>query len=230
MLTLYHHSFCPNSRAVRLALGEYGLFAKLVEIETWRRDADFLALNPANTTPVLMLGGATPIVGVRPVLDYLDEVHGEGLGENRLMPSHPETRAEVRRLVDWFTDGFGADVTEYLVGEKLMKRYRPSEMGGGPPDTQKLKAGSQNLHTHLKYIAFLAMRRNWLAGDRLSHADLVAAAHLSTVDYLGDVPWDSVATAKDWYARIKSRPCFRPVLSDRAKGLMPAPVYADLDF
>ena len=49
-------------------------------------------------------------------------------------------------------------------------------------------------------------RRDWLAGDNLTYADLAAAAHLSAVDYLGDVPWNEDETAKNWYARIKSRP------------------------
>jgi len=46
----------------------------------------------------------------------------------------------------------------------------------------------------------------WLAGDHLSLADLAAAAHLSSLDYLGDVPWADFAAAKSWYQRIKSRP------------------------
>ena len=70
----------------------------------------------------------------------------------------------------------------------------------------------------------------WLAGDRLTLADLTAAAHLSCVDYLGDVPWDQYEEAKTWYARIKSRPSFRPLLADYIPGLAPAPIYADLDF
>ena len=41
-----------------------------------------------------------------------------------------------------------------------------------------------------------------------------AAAHLSAVDYLGDVPWNDHAEAKDWYARVKSRPSFRQLLED----------------
>ena len=45
-----------------------------------------------------------------------------------------------------------------------------------------------------------------------------AAAHLSAVDYLGDVPWDEDETAKNWYARIKSRPSFRTLLDRNAAG------------
>ena len=69
-----------------------------------------------------------------------------------------------------------------------------------------------------------------LAGDRLTYADLSAAAHLSTVDYLGDVPWDEDETAKTWYARIKSRPAFRTLLGETLAGLAPSPSYANLDF
>ena len=50
------------------------------------------------------------------------------------------------------------------------------------------------------------------------------------LDYLGDVPWDEDETAKDWYARVKSRPAFRALLSDRVPGITPANHYANLDF
>ena len=72
--------------------------------------------------------------------------------------------------------------------------------------------------------------RNWLAGDRLSYADLAAAAHLSVADYLGDVPWSGDEAAKNWYARVKSRPSFRPLLAETLTGVPPAANYADLDF
>src|SRR5207244_1817681 len=35
MVTLFHHPFCPHSRFVRLALGEYGLEARLIEERAW---------------------------------------------------------------------------------------------------------------------------------------------------------------------------------------------------
>jgi len=93
-----------------------------------------------------------------------------------------------------------------------------------------VRAARANIRTHLRYIGYLAGRRNWLAGERLSYADLAAAAQLSSVDFLGDVPWEENEGAKLWYARIKSRPSFRPLLADRLPGLAPGPAYADLDF
>ena len=56
--------------------------------------------------------------------------------------------------------------------------------------------------------------RDSLAGEQLTYADLAAAAHLSAADYLGDVPWHEDESAKNWYARMKSRPSFRPVLTE----------------
>jgi glutathione S-transferase len=82
----------------------------------------------------------------------------------------------------------------------------------------------------MQYIGHLAARRHWLAGERLTYADLAAAAHLSVADYLGDAPWDEDARARDWYARVKSRPAFRALLADRIAGVVPPDSYADLDF
>ena len=86
------------------------------------------------------------------------------------------------------------------------------------------------LRHHLDYIAHLADHRAWLAGGELSLADLAAAAHLSAVDYFGDVPWSDYPAAKSWYQRMKSRPSFRPLLTDTLRGMAPGAHYADLDF
>jgi glutathione S-transferase len=82
----------------------------------------------------------------------------------------------------------------------------------------------------LSYIGYLADRRAWLAGDQFSLADIAAAAQISCIDYLGDVPWEDYQEAKQWYARIKSRPSFRPILEDYVPGMRPPAHYTDLDF
>ena len=58
MLTLFHHPLCPFSRFARLAITESGLTADLVEERPWDRRIEFLTLNPAGTTPVLVEDGA----------------------------------------------------------------------------------------------------------------------------------------------------------------------------
>ena len=103
-------------------------------------------------------------------------------------------------------------------------------MNGGAPDMDALRVARANIRPHLRYIGWLTGQRKWLAGERLSYADFAAAAHISCADYFGDVPWDEDENAKHWYQRIKSRPAFRPLLADRAPGMMPGPFYCELDF
>jgi glutathione S-transferase len=230
MLILFHHGFCPHSRFVRLAMGEYGLAVRLVEERTWERRADFLAMNPAGSTPVLVEEGHPPIPGAAIVAEYLDEELGAELGERRLLPRDSGTRVEVRRLMSWFNDKFFAEVSGPLTNERFYRRHMPLDAGGGSPDTEVIRAARANIRYHLAYIGWLVRKRDWLAGDRLSYADLAAAAHLSAADYLGDVPWAEDDMAKSWYARVKSRPSFRPLLNETLGGIPPSKTYADLDF
>jgi glutathione S-transferase len=230
MSTLLHHPFCPHSRFVRIALGEYGLTARLVEERAWERREDFLRLNPDGTTPVLVEDGHPPVPGASIIAEYLDEIYGPTLAERRLLPVETYARVEVRRLAGWFNDRFFAEVSGPLVTERVYKGIMPPEQGGGSPDSNAIRAARHNIGYHLAYMEWLLRKRDWLAGDQLSYADLAAAAHLSVADYLGEVAWNEDEAAKNWYARIKSRPSFRPILGDLHPGVPPASSYADLDF
>ena len=93
-----------------------------------------------------------------------------------------------------------------------------------------IRFANQNIKHHLQYIAYLTDRRNWLAGNDFSYADIAAASHISCVDYFGDVPWEKYPEARNWYARVKSRPSMQPILKDKVAGLQPAKHYSDPDF
>lgn len=230
MPELIHQTLCPLSRFARIALAEHGIAVDLVEERPWERREAFLALNPAGTVPVLIEDGVPPVPGAALIAEYLDETRGGLLGEHRLLPPTSLPRIEVRRLMAWFLDKFHDEVARPLVHERIDKQTIPAAQGGGAPDMAAIRAAKANIRYHLHYIGWLLRGRNWLAGERLSFADLAAAAQLSSVDYLGDVPWGEDEAAKQWYARIKSRPSFRTILADSILGAHPAPTYADLDF
>ena len=222
MRTLYHLWLSPFCRKVRLALSEKRIEFTLRTESVWERREAFLKLNPAGEVPVLVESDGTALSGSDVICEFLDEIHTDP----PLLGRQPMQRAEVRRLVYWFDRKFHTEVTENLVGEKMMKRF----LGLGEPDSRAVRAGHANIHYHLDYIAWLVERRNWLAGDSISLADLAAAAHLSCVDYLGDVPWEENHGARDWYARVKSRPSFRSLLEDLIPGAPPSKHYRNLDF
>lgn len=222
MRTLFHLWLHPFSHKIRILLSEKGLdFTPVVE-KIWERRTDFLALNPAGDVPVLVEEDGTTISGSRAIEEYLEEAYPE----TPLLGADPIRRAETRRLISWFDTKFAREVTDNLVGEKMMKRL----LRLGEPNGPAVRAGHANIHYHLDYIGFLCEKRNWLAGDDFSLADITAAGHLSTVDYLGDVPWEQHPGAREWYARIKSRPSFREILEERLPGQPPARHYGNVDF
>lgn len=230
MLTLFHHPMYAACRFVRLAFGEYGEELVLIEEKPWLRRKEFLALNPAATLPVLLAEGDQPIVGAPVIAEYLDETRGVLKRERRLFAEDPIDRAEIRRLVDWFLSKTESEVTRHLVRERVLKPVMAETQGGGSPDAGAIRAARANIRQHMKYVNWLAGTRNWLAGGRITYADLAAAAALSVLDYLGEIDWTEHPAARDWYSRVKSRPSFRPLLGDRVRGLTPVSHYADLDF
>lgn len=222
MRRLYHLPFDPNSRKVRLVLGEKKLVFQCALEPVWERRETFLRLNPAGDVPVLVEPEGRPLWDERTICEYLEEVYPEC----NLLGTTPEERAEVRRLCAWFDRKFDSEVTRNIVGEKIRKRF----YGHATPNSSAIRAGKQNIKYHLDYIAFLTEQRSWLAGRDLTLADISAAAHISIVDYLGDVPWNDHPGAHDWYGRFKSRPSMRDLLGDQIAGIKPAAHYSDLDF
>jgi glutathione S-transferase len=228
MPKLYHSPLDPPSRRIRLALGEYSQDIELIEERPGQPSDALQELNPAAATPVLIEDDRSVVVGIEALSEYLEETRSTP--KLTLLGRTPAERAETRRLVGWFDRKFHTEVSEPLLTEKLYRRFWPRELGGGPPDMGRVRAAQGRIRFHLDYIGALADERNWLAGANLSLADLAAAAHLSCLDFLAEVPWSDASPAKTWYQRIKSRPSFRPLLTDYVRGITPPPNYADLDF
>ncbi len=228
MARLFHFPLDPYCRRIRLALGEYDAQIELFEERPWEARESFIAMNPAGLVPVLVDDDKTVAAGIEAVSEYIEETRTTAA--DSLLGSSPGERAETRRLVAWFDYKFHLEVGSPVLAEKIVRRFLPRDAGGGPPDMNRVRAGLSRIRMHLDHIGGLAESRKWLAGDRFSMADLAAAAHISAMDYLGDVPWSESAAAKAWYQRIKSRPCFRPLLADHIRGMPPPRTYADLDF
>jgi glutathione S-transferase len=222
MRTLYHTILSPFCRKIRLILKEKKLDFDLEIKKTWERRPQFLTLNPSGEVPVLVEINGTVIAHHQAICEYLEEAYPE----STLLGDSLANRAEVRRLVGWFDELLYQEVSGPLIFEKVEKRL----LGLGGPDSTVLRRAYHLIHRHLDYIGVLADHRNWLGGHSFSLADIAAAAHFSSLDYLGDVPWDKHEKAKDWYARVKSRPIFRTLLEDYMPGISPATTYKNLDF
>jgi glutathione S-transferase len=223
MRQLHHFPLSPFCRRVRLILGEKRLTFDAVLEKPWEPNDALFPLDPAKQLPVLIEVGGAKLSDAQAISEYVEELHPDP----PLLPKRPLERAEVRRLCAWFDRFFFGEVTAVVIREKLMKRYRP---GATPePDLPALRRAIEATRRHLAFMEKLIDERDCLAGA-LSLADFTAAAQVSCVDYFGDIPWASFPKARDWYARIKSRPSFRPLLADTVPGIAPPPHYANLDF
>ena len=225
MPRLLHHRLDPASRLARLMFAEYGVGVDLEDVKPGARDPHLLELNPAGTVPILVEDGQPNAVGVLALVHAIEDRYSPAAVAG-LFPADPRHRTEMWRLCEWVLIKLNDEVTRYVVEEKILKRDRP----GATPDPSVLRVAKANLVEHMLYFNWLFATRQWLAGEAMTLADFALAAHLSSLDYLGDVDWETAVEVRNWYARIKSRPAFRTLLNDRIGGMPPHAGYADLDF
>ena len=215
MRRLFHLLMSPSCRLVRLMLSE-----KHVAFDLAAPD-DALAHVPAFAD----LDG-TVVTGLWAVIDHIESTYPEPA----LIPGDATARAEVLRLFDWTMGNFHEEATKRIVFEKASQSYTGA-VSRRAPNMETIRAGRDvAAHDPGTRSGTIADTNGFLAGRDLTLADLALAAHLSALDYYGEIPWADHPPLTDWYTRIKSRPSFRPLLSDRIPGQPPVAHYAELDF
>ncbi len=169
--------------------------------------------------------GEPPIVGTLAVIHAIEERYAPSSVAG-LIPAQPALRHEMWRLLDWVLVKLNDEVTRYILEEKIVKR----DQRGMTPSPACCASPRRTSSSTCTISTGCSRRAQWIAGESMTLADFALAAHLSSLDYMGDVLWESSVETRDWYARIKSRPAFRTLLNDRVAGLPAASGYADLDF
>ena len=214
MRKLIHLTLSPASRLARLLVAEKRLACDPV-----------LAEDAMAHLPVFIELDGTTATGLWAIVDLLEG----GYPDNPLMPEDPAARGEALRWLDWAGGPFHDQVTRRILFEKGAQRYT-----GAPqrvaPDMNVIRQGREALKAVLKTLGAAADANGNLSGRDCNIADLAVAAHLSCLDYFGEIPWTDYPQAAEWYLRIKSRPSFRTLLADRVPGQPPVPHYAELDF
>lgn len=218
---LYGMSFCPFWRKIKFGLLEKGIETVDQLEKAWDPSVDLVRLNPTGELPVFQ-DDTVVCCNDYVACEYIESTYPQP----HLMGVNPVQGVEIRRIMSWFDRIFYQDVYMTLFYERALKRH--IEKKG--PETSALKAGRSFLHGHMVMLNHLADMRTYLDGVGFSWADITAAAHLSCIDYLGDIHWESFPALKEWYMKIKSRPCFRLFLNHSFPGLPPSLWYRPLDF
>jgi glutathione S-transferase len=212
MRRLTHLVFQPASRLVRLMAGEKRLVIDPHQAE-----------DPHAHMPLFVDLDGARCEGLWAIVDHLEGAYPE-------IPLVPEQgRAETLRWLDWTITVFGDHVTRKVVYEKANPRFT-----GAPtrstPDMNVIRGGREALRELLPMLGKTVDQHGNLVSRACTLADLALAAHLSALDYFGEVPWDLNTAMREWYMRMKSRPSFRSLLADRVPGQPPMAHYAELDF
>ena len=223
MWQLFQFPLCPFSRKVRLLLGEKGVGYELVRESPWARRDEFIDINPAGQTPVMVEPQKSIVlIDSMAICEYFEET----VDKAAMINGTAANRAETRRLVAWFDTQFYRDITAPLLLERMEKRI----VRRAAPDAKALREAMKAAVGHLDYTDFLLDHRTWLGGATMGLADLAAAAQISVADYLGGIDWKGHEQTARWYRGFKSRPSFRPLLSERMEAIAPPPHYDDVDF
>ena len=223
MTTLYHYPLCPFSRKVRLLLRERSIDPDLITETFWGKRKEFLKMNQSGDVPVLIIK-KRKICGHYAITEFLEEELG------RILPEDIDEKNECRRIIDWFDSKFHNEVLNIILHEKVERQFLSVDQGGGLPRLNRIKIGIHNLNFHLKYLEKILSNRFCLVSDKPNTADFTAVAHISCLDYLGDIPWKRYPRVKEWYGKIKSRPSFRSLLTDQIMSIPPRGKYVSLDF
>jgi len=214
----------------RVALAEKKLKVRETIVDPWNPAPEFLELTAEGAPPVLVdltQHGTLTISSSRAIIEYAND----GSKRHPLLSEDPFERAEARRLCAWFETRFSAEVDAYILAEKVERAVlSQSQYDVGPADPEVLREGRAYLAEHLTYLTTLLEKRDWLAGRRYSLGDIAAAAHISCLDFLGEISWRDWPVLTAWYQRVKSRPSMRPLLGDRLPGFRAPRHYTDLDF
>ncbi len=214
MRRLVHLMLSPSCRLARLIVGEKRVACDSMQAEDAR-----------NPMPVFTDLDGTRCEGVWAILDHL-ETH---FPEHPLAPEDANERRASLRWTDWAMGPLHEQVTQRIVYEKAGQRYTGAP-GRRAPDMNVIRAGREELKLALSHISKACEQNGNLAGRTSSLGDLAVAAHFSLLDYFGEVTWSDYPVAAEWYVRMKSRPSFRSILSDRVPGQPPVSHYAELDY
>ena len=197
----FYNSIGPNPGTVTMFMAEKGLKLETVEIDLMggeNRRAPYTGKNPAGQTPALELDDGTVITEITAICEYLDEI-GQGPS---LIGETPEERAVTRmwtRRVDLNICEPMANGFRFSEGLGLFK----DRVHTIPHAADDLKAITRK---HLTWLDGLIEGRPFIAGDKLTLADVLLFAFISFGAQVGQPLDPANKNLSAWYERMKARP------------------------
>ncbi len=198
----FYNSVGPNPRMVRMFMAEKGIDIPKVEVDLRggeNRREPYTKLNPAGQMPALELDDGTVIAEITAICEYLDEIKKD---TPSLIGSTPAERAKTRmwtRRIDLNIVEPAANGFRFSEGLKLFQnriRCIPEAAAG-------LKATAQD---KLKWLDGLMGSKPFVAGDKLTMADILLFAFVDFMKGVGQPLDPANKNIAAWFERMKARP------------------------
>ena len=205
-MKFYANPTSPSPKRVRMFLAEKGLSVEEILVDTMKGqhlEAEFLALNPWATIPVLELSDGTCISEAIACCRYLEETHPEP----PLMGRNPQEKAVIamwEHRMEW--DGF--------VGVAEMLRNTADRMKGrgltGTSSFEQIPAlaerGKKRVNIFHNMLEARCSESGFIAGDMFTVADITAFVSLEFGAAAGLEPPDRLSNLARWRTEVKDRP------------------------
>jgi len=198
----FYNSIGPNPRVVRMFMAEKGINVPKVEVDLLggehRREA-YAKLNPSGQMPALELDDGTVLAEVTAICEYLDEIKKD---TPSLVGNSPAERAATRmwtrrvdlNIVEPALNGF-----RFAEGLKLFQ----NRVRCIPDAADGLKAMARD---KLGWLEGLMGGKTYIAGDKLSMADIFLFPMLDFLKTVGQPIDPAHKNLTAWYERMKARP------------------------
>ena len=196
-MRLYYHPLSSNSRRVVLTALHLALPIELVVVDLLKREhkaTEFLRRNPNGKVPLLDDDGFT-LWESHAIMAYL----ADQAAEPTLYPRDLQARADVNRWLFWSAYHFTPAVG-FISRERISKRMVG---GAGPPDPAEIARGEALLTDAARVLDAHLARKQWIAQERLTLADLAIAAPLMHTD-AAQLPVREFANLQAWFARVQA--------------------------
>ena len=196
-----YNSLGPNPRVVRMCLAEKGLEIAAEEIDLMAADnrkAPYTDKNPSGQLPALELDDGTVISEIYPICEYLEDIQPSPALVGTTAAEKAETRMWARRvdlnIAEPMANGF-----RYSEGLALFE----SRMRCIPQAADDLKAIARE---KLAWLDGLMGGHDYIAGDRLTMADLGLYCILDFGASVGQPFDEGLGNVKAWFERVGARP------------------------
>lgn len=219
-ISLHFFELCSLSRQVKLLLEEQNIPYNLISYTDWSKDFLGEKFSYLSQLPKISISDEI-ISGWYSVLFHLEEK----TSVSSLLGKVSKEKNIIKQIISYMNDKFYNIVIYPLIKEKVI-----SYINNISPDSREIRKARHQSSNFLKFIDKDLQQYHCLSHNDFSAADLIAASHISVLDYLNEIEWSQYNSLKTWYSIIKSRPSMKKILDGKIQGFVPPPHYQNPDF